>query len=340
MIYIILDTNQIWNKERASIDKIFSDNLSDVKKFLKDNKKTRSVHLCITEMILEERLQHKKVSARESVSKINEKLKYLKPLGYKEKPVSLKKDQDLTLDRIAKKSVAEYSLDVIKTPKIDIKDIITRAVEKIKPFDVKDAIIFYSIVEHAKKKRNAKYIFVSKNTSHFPDELKEEFYRLTKKELYIVDDIESLKSLLDELLTLRRKLKILHEEIKEGIKKRTGTMTSQLNMNIRKKDNSLSTPFGIQHTSQWFETGVLSVGSTDKEVLGYDFMDISIDNISELGEEMFEVRGYLAAKIIYNESEGTILGWSTENRKEKIVGFYLVYNKKTGNISKLVFEKS
>ena len=167
-----------------------------------------------------------------------------------------------------------------------------------------------------------------------------DFSALTSKNLHIVDDIESLKTLLDKLLPLRLELEKLHNEIKEGIKNKSGTITSELNKSITEQSHDY-----LYNPMHYWEREATRLGyinsryphSGQENIINYDYSDINIDNISSIKDDLFEVKGVFVAKVVRDESGDYMTVFNTDRFEE--FEFRLFYNKKTDNISEISFNR-
>lgn len=178
--------------------------------------------------------------------KYKEELLKLKESYNKFKNVhNIKFDEDASIkyDEILKKLMRDYieiyNINIVKTKNISLQNILNRAINKNKPFvgengnsdkGFKDAVLWESIIEYAKKTENKRFILFTKNVQDFPKELEDEFKSFTNKKIEIVNELSIVQEriLLEQsrnikdILTLnwlKEKEQILIDEINDYLEK-------------------------------------------------------------------------------------------------------------------------
>jgi hypothetical protein len=355
---VVLDTEAIWNSSESGLDQVFSKHIGDIKAFL-DEHGAEDVQLCLSEMVVEERIQQKEEEAKQVISEVNEGLRRLKVLGYPNPALDDTGIQPAAFREFAEKYIKKYLVEVLPTPKLDPKELVSRAIKKLKPFNdkgagFKDTVILLSMIDDAQKTEGYEYILVSNNKRDFTAEVASSFLAVTNKKLHIVHDIEGLKSLLDAEIPLGLHLKKLHQEIKEAVGKKVGTITLELNKAmVQKQDDPFSLMGLTKYRAPTAYTALRlynerATTPDESQITGYDFASLSIENISQSGTDNFQVSGKITAKIHYDNKEkeqpvftvsSIYAGYpGSEYLPDfKTFGFVLFYAKTTDDISTISF---
>ena len=235
---VYLDTNKLYTDKNESFKEVFNSNIPRLRKFLDENK-AQNVELLLPEIVFKERIQQKLEDIGFSIESANNNIKKLAEVGHKTKKISSRKNYKKLLNNEASEFLKKNKVILSPVPKIESDVLIERALQKIRPFKnsdtgFKDTLIFLTIVNDAIKNPDDVYILCTNNTGDFNDNVKKQFNERTGRELIIVNEIIELQQKLDELIPLMQKLKELYSQIEEDIKKRTGTLTVEVNKSIIK----------------------------------------------------------------------------------------------------------
>ena len=308
---IFFDTEALWNGEKAPLNKPFSINIKEFVSFLKDN--NVESELCIPDMVIAERIRQKIGYIEKYLERANEGISRLVEVGHKNKKIKPKKNYKSFFKKEVESFIKENNIRTVPVPKLSVDELVDRAVNKTKPFNdktagFKDSIIWLSIMDDARKKGDVEYILCTENHTDFTSEVVEEFKSKTKKIIHIVGNIEQLKELLDRVVPLGLELKKIHTQIEEEIKRRAGTLIVGVNQKFTKSEPDTN-PFSTNYEVKWsiadpYTTLAPFGGSEEKdEIIGYDFEDIEIVNISKVNAALYTADVKLKTKII-RKSEG------------------------------------
>ncbi|MEK7228181.1 MAG: PIN domain-containing protein [Patescibacteria group bacterium] len=309
---IFLDSNQVYNDKNGRYDDPFGQSIPELKKFL-DGHSLDNVKICLPELVVRERIQHKLDLIQGAVSSVNENLEALKKVGHTQKPIKKRTDYKKTLNSIVVKFLKKYDVQRVPTPDIDAKDLIERAITKKKPFNdhsagFKDTLIYLTIVEDATEDEADVYILCTKNKADFTDEIIKEFESQTKKKLYIISDIVSVQQTLDELIPLELHLEERNNKIKNLILNHTGDLTSSVNST--REDNGRIRGYAGALSLSALYNDTVSVSSWDspystrkEEIVGYNFKNVELNRIDELKDGNFRVGITLHTEIKYKKGE-------------------------------------
>lgn len=309
---IFLDTNKVYTDKEESLKEVFNSNIKRLNKFINDNN-VKEVTLCLPEVVVKERIQQKIDNIQFNLQGANQRIKILREIGHRIKEIKPKKDYRKKLKQSADLFIKNESIEIVPVPKIESEELIERALQKTKPFKnkdtgFKDTLIFLTLVNDALKKKADKYILCTDNLGDFCEDVKIEFKNKTGKELIIIPGIIELEETLDNLYTLRLKRKERDETIKNTIFKKIGEVMLAINKNNIKEDSSYD-PFSthLNLRASAYDSISLYGSQTDQdEIVGYDFEDIHISDISEVSQFNFKVGITVNTKIRHkNENKNT-----------------------------------
>jgi len=314
-IRIFIDTNQVWDN-KGPFSTIFSPSFSDLPKFLKDNS-LKKISICLPDMVIKERVQHKKESINEAIKYVNEKIKILKEAGHEDPEIEPRDDYERKLRKYAEEFCGAHAIEIISDPSVTLEELTEWATSKRKPFDdhgsgFKDTLIYLSMVEDAKANNGDTYILATKNSTQFDEELISDFKERTGKELSIVPGILEVQQKLDELVPLGQRLVERDQKIENIIGNHTGTLvtmanttkndpfnifTGELNITGRPDPELIwSTTSAVPQSAFMSVSGIPVYASTVAEpgkIIGYDFSSFEISSISEIEKDKYKVRGRL-----------------------------------------------
>lgn len=144
----------------------------------------------ISEITIEELKKQIIDKYKEELSNLKESYKKFKNIHN----IKFDEDEEVKYDEILEKLMEDYikfhNINIVKTKNISLQNLLNRAINKKKPFvgengnsdkGFKDAVLWESIIEYAKKSENKKFILLTKNIQDFPKELEDEFENVTKK---------------------------------------------------------------------------------------------------------------------------------------------------------------
>lgn len=304
---IVFDSNKLWinaNRPDDNFGVIFSSHIAELLKFIHENGLLDSVQISVPEVSIQERVQQRFEELREVVDRIGTALKKLEPLKVSVKPSSYKKSNYRNL--IMKKAMSylkENNIETIKTISLKGPTLIKRAYTRKPPFcredkGFKDTLIWMSIIAEAKRNRSIKYLILSANNSDFNFEnLQEELKKEKLNNFEFFTGIQEVQEYLDRELVLNLKLKERNNGIEKEIKEHTGDIMVQLNRFAfqyfeNKKINSSS----LENISikTHIDANAINYPMTTNQALeeyfsGYNFLDITISNIKEAGNNIFDI---------------------------------------------------
>lgn len=120
--------------------------------------------------------------------------------------IKFNEDEVIKYDEILKELIGTYiefyNINMVETKEISLQKILNRAINKNKPFvgengnsdkGFKDAVLWESIIEYARKSKNKKFILFTKNIQDFPRELEDEFESATNKKIEIINEISIIQ---------------------------------------------------------------------------------------------------------------------------------------------------
>lgn len=141
------------------------------------------------------------------------------------------------LEKLMRDYIEFYNINIVDMENISFQNILKRAINKKKPFvgengdsdkGFKDAVLWESIIEYAKKSENKKFVLFTKNIQDFPKELEDEFENVTDKKIEIINEISVMQekilleqsNLVKDILTLNwlnENIQILIDKINDYV---------------------------------------------------------------------------------------------------------------------------
>lgn len=335
---IVFDTSALYNDKE--LKKVFNSTILDIKKFLEKNE-VENVELILPEIVIEERIQQKHEEALKLLNGHNDSVGQLDAIGVKIPPITMKASYYDEIKLMADEFIKTQSLTVLPMPSLDTKQLASRAIKKAKPFNdkgagFKDTLIFLSLVQFAQsQQKKHEYVFVTRNYKDFDNDVINSFKELTGYDLTILHDVEKLKSYLDEHVPLGLHLEKLHEQVKQAVMQKTGTITAMLNGKLSE---------GAGGALGTYDPYITSALLTRQKNVGYDFKDLNVENISSIDEGYFKVEGKIRVKKLGQRdpypTSATKWSWSvsgSDYEELEIFNFSLEFDKNTGMISECEF---
>ncbi|VVB79969.1 Uncharacterised protein [uncultured archaeon] len=292
---IVLDTNPLYIQDRDNLGHLFHKWLWDLKKFVEENR-ISNVEICLPQIVIEERIAQRITDTLETSESTNLKVKSLSSIdpSMKEFVWESKKIKEFFQAK-ASKILSELKIKTLPLPKLDSSNIITRAIDKIPPFSredcgFKDSLIWLSLLEDAKKNTNSNYIFLTKNTRDFPEEiLLKEFRTISKNNFKICENLEDLKEYLDSEFKLNLKLDEKIKHLGKILENHWGEISSK----ILKKNIGLSENMFYGSSLQ-----------NTKKVIGLTLRKIEFENVIPSIGGIFNLEIRL---IVKPETQGLVL---------------------------------
>lgn len=196
---VFFDTNFLRKKNIDDFSKFnFGTQFEDFIDFLGTNDVVDYYKINISEITMEELKKQINDKYKEELLKLKESYNKFKNVH------NIKFDEDASIkyDEILKKLMRDYieiyNINIVKTKNISLQNILNRAINKNKPFvgengnsdkGFKDAVLWESIIEYAKRTENKRFILFTKNVQDFPKELEDEFKSFTNKKIEIVNEL-------------------------------------------------------------------------------------------------------------------------------------------------------
>lgn len=251
---IFFDTNFL---RRKNIDDFsvfhFGNQVEDFIDFLGTNDVVDYYKINISEITTEELKKQINDKYKEELLKLNDSYNKFKNVHN----IKFNVDENLQYDELLEKLMREYfefyNINIVEIKNLSLQNLLKRAINKNKPFigengnsdkGFKDAVLWESIIEYAKKTKSKRFILFTKNVQDFPKELEDEFEKTTNKRIEIVNEISIIqeKILLEQsrntndILTLnwlKENVQILIEEINDYLSKHETWKSYQM-LNISK----------------------------------------------------------------------------------------------------------
>ena len=229
---IILDTNVLGSYKDDSLIITNFKYLSICKNifiglinFLKDSILTQNISIAIPKIVIEELRFQQERTFNSQIESLKENFVKFKELSNFKLEIPDHYDYKTHLTEKTEAFIGKYAIEVINYPPNDVlPKLIKKVLNKEKPFykkkkqkdsGFKDALIWESIIDYAKKRPETNFIFFTKDTDFNDSILLEEFKKITEKELKIMNSLAEVKTLLDETYQLHldfRLIKILFDE--------------------------------------------------------------------------------------------------------------------------------
>lgn len=193
--------------------------------FLKDSVLTQNISIAIPKIVIEELRLQQEGAFNSQIESLKENCVKFKELSNFQLEIPDHYDYKTHLTEKTEAFIGKYAIEVINYPPNDVlPKLIKKVLNKEKPFykkkkqkdsGFKDALIWESIIDYAKKRPDTNFIFFTKDTDFNDSILLEEFKKITEKELKIMNSLAEVKTLLDETYQLRldfRFIRILFDE--------------------------------------------------------------------------------------------------------------------------------
>jgi len=119
---------------------------------------------CVKELVHKRKgtVQEAMGRARSAVSAVSQFMETVPSLDWHQEPAAILQN----VEEVVKRHVLQQGITIVPTPDIPLQELLTMAVQKAKPFDESgrgfaDAVIFFSVVEHAKRARAGYHLLVT-----------------------------------------------------------------------------------------------------------------------------------------------------------------------------------
>lgn len=318
---IYLDSNQVFTGKKP-LTEPFNFNIRDLRIFLEDNGLT-DIDICLPEIVVRERIQHRLEDINKEISIANEAIRALQTASHKLKEIKPRTDYRKTLEKNADLFLKKYKVKRIGLPKIGEKELIDRAINKMKPFGeggvgFKDTLIFLSMVGDALDSSTSadRYLFCTGDAKEFTEEVIAEFQEVTGKELHLLPSIVKVSEKLDELVPLNLHLAERNRKIKEVILKKIGDLMVEVNKTLTDSSGPISRYGGFalrpayDYAASVVNTyaSVYSDGSqtdADSEIVGFNFDELEFDSFNDLNSDKYRVSVSLRASIKYKDENSS-----------------------------------
>ena len=196
---VFFDTNFLRKKNIDDFSKFyFGTPFEDFIDFLGTNDVLDYYRINISEITIEELKKQIIDKYKEELSSLKESYKKFKNIHN----IKFDEDKEVKYNEILVKLMEDYikfhNINIVETKNISLQNLLNRAIKKKKPFvgengnsdkGFKDAVLWESIIEYAKKSKNTNFILFTKNIQDFPKELENEFKDITNKKIEILNEI-------------------------------------------------------------------------------------------------------------------------------------------------------
>ena len=290
---IVFDSNFLWHDNEDRLAHLFNSTIVDLKKFITENKISGDISLFVPQMVFDERLSQMLANIGKVINDIDSSFKNLEVFSVKKPARGYKtKDYGSFLTKEAKKFLESNVISVLKTPKIDQKVLIKRAISTVKPFNridkgFKDTVIWLTILDDAKKSSDTTYILCTSDKTGFHDDVLKKEMKSHKNDLVVVTSTQQIKEFFDKELHLELELKQKHADIKNEILKKIGTV--MVNVNESLLDEGKSSVNIFKFNSFRLPRYNVLADDSEQEIVGYDFKDMTIKNISQPSGSIYTV---------------------------------------------------
>jgi len=315
---IFLDTNRLFNKN-APLNEVFNYQIPELVSFLEENGIREIVDICLPEIVVKERVQHKLEEISKNLDILNNSIENLKSVGHSEAVVSARDDYKTTIEKNADDFISLNGIVKVPMPSISKEELIDRAITKLRPFkdnDIgfKDTLIYLSIVEDAlKEEEEICYIFCTHDQG-FTEDVLTEFRELTRKELFVLPDMPKVREKLDELVPLKLRLKERNKKLENIVLRRTGDLMLAINQTLNEQHGTSIFPsYTVQKPlvfrSIYSSTAMSSYPSEEEKIIGYNFNELTFNRFDELDANNFKVVVEVVTDIKYSSQESASDSW-------------------------------
>ena len=235
--HIILDTTNLFTSEFNV--KNFNQPVLDFKNFVNKYGETKII-VYIPEIVRDERIYQNVMNFLKHRGRITDSFNKISDSGVKIATSKLKKfNYEKKIRENVNKIIKNNGFGVIKYTKADGAQIIKRFFKKKKPFDgnsntekgFKDTLIWLSVLDFAKTKKDDQVIFITNNSSDFTDELKVEFRNKVGRNIEFFLNFEKAKEYLDSKLNLQLELKDQYDKYLKIVSEKIGEILIAIHKN-------------------------------------------------------------------------------------------------------------
>lgn len=212
---VFFDTNFLRKKNIDNFSTFhFGIQFEDFLDFLGANDVLDYYKINISKITLEELKKQIKENYEEELSKLNELYNKFKNVYDIKFNINVDFKYEDILEKQIKEYMEAYNINTVEIDNLSLQSIINRAINKQKPFvgendnsdkGFKDAVLWESIINYAKRTENKNFILFTKNIQDFPKKLEKEFNQLTDKSIEIVSEISVIQE--NILLEISRNIK-------------------------------------------------------------------------------------------------------------------------------------
>jgi hypothetical protein len=132
---VVVDTNIIWQDNNKYLAYLLNTSIKNLARFIKDNKLSDKVLLAIPELVLQERCEQSIRIINQDVEKVKEIIKNLNEFGFNVPKKYYSKNFRKIIVSQCEDDLLNFSIEILKTPKINQKIVINRVLKRQKPFD-------------------------------------------------------------------------------------------------------------------------------------------------------------------------------------------------------------
>ncbi len=332
---IFFDSNQIFNKN-GPLNEPFDTSIGELNTFLTKHEQLENVIICLPEVVIEERIQHKLEQIKFNIEGANERIGALKQVGYTTQPISdlgVEKHKEILAER-ANALIKKFKVQKVLNGKVDVKNLVEKSIAKIKPFNdkgvgLKDTLIFLSMIEDAQAQPEpTTYLFCTNNKTQFDEDVVAQFKEVTGKVMYILENPAAVQVKLDELIPLNLHLEERNKKIESFILKRIGTLNKIVNERADYLGRSFvvggyggshgpASTYGVMNyrpvsgyvAARYADDNYNGIGSSgqsdavDEMPYGFDFNDIHFTHFEELTENVYKISAKYFTNIVYGKKE-------------------------------------
>ncbi len=210
MIEIFFDTSILKEKSIKDYSMFtFGRNYLEFIDFINTNDLSDKCHINVTEIVMKELKCQICEKFEEDDSNYRELLSKFRVFYGIDEPEKVK-DFETGLDRRINDYLEQEKINMVLIPKErdTLNNLLDRAIYKNKPFSgkngesdkgFKDAVQWESMLQYAGKIASQKFLFLTKNKNDFPEELSDDFERITGKKIEIFYELGELQNRLLEI---------------------------------------------------------------------------------------------------------------------------------------------